>query len=116
LFSLSANTLLAQDKVRNETNCDLSIRVAYGPTGTCSSTGIIDAVVPPGTSIVLGIPTGTEIIAAKGGYTLTLPGCAFFVALPCAGGPISDFVPCTAGNCVDYKAVLYPGIGIRIYD
>ena len=116
LFLLSANTVLAQDKVRNETNCDMFVRAAYGPVGSCTSTGFIDAVVPPGTSIVLGIPAGTEIIAAKGAYTVTLPACAFYVALTCAGGPLADFVPCSAGNCVDYKAVLYPGIGIRIYD
>lgn len=116
MFLLTASTVLAQDLVLNQTNCDVFVRVAYGPTTSCTSTGFIDAVVPAGTSINMGIPAGTQILGAKGGYTASLPGCSFLVALNCWGGPLTDFVPCSVGNCVDYKARLYPNRGIRIYD
>ena len=112
---LGSSTVQAQDKVRNSTNCDFRIRVAYGPIGGCTSTGIIDAIVPAGTSILLGIPPGNEIIEAKGAYAAIVPSCAFYIGLPCTGSPLIDSVPCTL-LCGDYKARLYPGTGIWIYN
>ncbi|MEM8907086.1 MAG: hypothetical protein AAGD05_04500 [Bacteroidota bacterium] len=112
---LGASTVMAQDKVKNVTNCDFLVRVAYGPAGSCTSTGFVDAIVPAGTSIVVGIPAGTEIIAAKGYYTVNPPFCSFYVALTCAGGPLTDSVVCSSA-CNDYKARLYPGTGLLLYD
>ena len=77
--------------------------------------GTLVALVPAGTSITLAIPAGNEIIAAKGAYSAIVPNCAFYVALPCIGGPLGDSVVCSL-QCGDYKAKYILGTGILIYN
>lgn len=115
LLMVSTSTITAQDLVRNITNCDVNVRVGYGPIGGCTLAGIVNALVPAGTTISLGFPAGNEIIQSKGAYTAA-PSCAYYIGLPCTSYPLVDFVPCPSSACNDYKARLYPLRGILIYD
>ncbi len=118
LVMLTTTSILAQDIVRNSTNCTFLVRVAYGPVGPgCAATGFADATVPANTQVNVGIPAGTEIKYAKGAYTLLGGGlaCPFYIGLPCSPYPLAVGVLCST-PCGDYKARLYPGLGIHLYD
>lgn len=115
---MTSATLVAQDIVRNSTNCTFRVRVAYGPSSfSCAPAGFADAIVPPNTQVNVGIPAGTQILYAKGAYVVGLGGltCPFYIGLPCSPYPLAVGVNCTT-PCGDYKARLYPGVGIRLYD
>ncbi len=111
---VSSTTVSAQDIVRNITNCDVQVRVGYGPIGGCAITGIVNAVVPSNSTISLGFPAGNEIIRSQGRYTVS-PSCSYDIGLPCTGLPLTVLSVCSSA-CNDYKARLYPLRGILIYD
>ena len=101
---LASTTASAQDLVINYTNCDFKVKVSYGPTGSCTSTGTIVANVPANTSINLGLPAGTQIIAAKGAYDNGggSLACPFYVGqAACTSYPQLTTVSCST-NCGDY--------------
>jgi len=116
-FSFLASTSVsAQDFIKNGTDCKILVKVAYGPVGpSCATTGTIQMISYPGTSVSIGVPPGTEIKAAKGTYISPAANCPFYVGLPCSGLPLIDSVTC-GSSCGDYKAVFVVGSGIKIYN
>ena len=111
---VAATTVSAQDFVRNATNCDFEVKVAYGTVAGCGVSGFATMVVPAGTQVSFGV--GVEILYAKGRPTTTLgtASCAFYIAQGlCAPYPISDTIT-DPSCCGGYTATLIPGFGIYI--
>ena len=111
----SATTATAQnDYIKNVTACKILVKVGYGPIGSCSSTGYMQMISYPNTSVPMGIPAGTEIIIAKGTYISPPANCPFYVGLPCTIYPLIDNVAC-GSSCGNYTAEYFIGSGIKIY-
>ena len=110
---VAVTTASAQDFVRNATNCDLEVKVAYGTVTGCGVAGFATMIVPAGTQMSFGV--GVEILYAKGRPTTsTGAGCAFYIAQGlCAPYPLSDTIT-TPSCCNGYTATLIPGFGIYI--
>lgn len=111
---LASSSVSAQDLIGNYTDCDIVVKVGYGPVGSCTVTGYASATIPANSNMNVGIPAGTEIILAKGKYAFG-PFCAFYVGQSCSPYSNTDNVSCS-GNCGDYTAFLNPAIGIKIYN
>ncbi|MEM9822831.1 MAG: hypothetical protein AAF985_17250 [Bacteroidota bacterium] len=117
LVLLTGSSLIAQDVIKNNTDCLFRVRLAYGPVGpSCNATGFIDVFVSGGTAVNAGIPAGTEIKYTKGAYTFAGSlSCPFYIGLSCSPYPLAVGVSCST-FCGSYKAKLIPGTGILIYN
>lgn len=110
-FTSSVN---AQGIVRNYTDCDVLVKVAYGDIGSCDWEGFITVIVPANGQVDVGLPAGKEIVAAKGKYD-GVSGCAFYVGQDCTQYDYTTDVDCS-GGCGDYSVSFNPSIGIKIYN
>ncbi len=104
----------AQNFVRNATQCEFTVKVAYGNPVTCAVAGYSVAVVAPFTQVNVAVPAGTQILYGKGTYSPIIPLCAFYIGLPCSPYPPVDNVSCTQ-LCGNYTAEMIPGFGIWIH-
>lgn len=115
LFSfVSSNEAVAQQSLGNRTGCEMIIKYAYGPIGSCTIAGYHQETLAPYSAIPAPMPAGMDIKMAKGTYTTG--GCnAFYVGYPaCSSYTFNDAVSCTSA-CGDFKAIYDPNWGVVAY-
>ena len=112
---LASSTTTAQNVIRNYTNCDFFIKVAYGQNGSCTWQGTLTATVPANGQVLLALPPNTRIIASKGLYAGT-NGCVFYVGdASCNNYGQQVNVNCNVG-CGNYGVSFDPQYGMKIYN
>ena len=116
-FMVSISSINAQEVIKNKTNCTFEVKVAYGNAGNVYDVAGFETItVAPLTQVSANVPSGFEILYAKGRPAGTGISCAFYIGNggPCTGYSGTAVVNCSTG-CNDYTADLISGFGVSLY-